>query len=46
MIDQWLDYLHNNPAKSELVENSENYIFNSAKDYCGCNGQLNIVIME
>lgn len=35
---QKLDYFNNNPVRSMGVENPEEYIFSSAKDYGGANG--------
>jgi hypothetical protein len=33
MIDQRLDYLHNNPVESGAVDYPPNYLYSSAKDY-------------
>jgi REP element-mobilizing transposase RayT len=33
MIDQRLDYLHNNPVESGAVEYAPDYLYSSAKDY-------------
>ena len=33
MMEQKLDYIHNNPVKAMLVNNPEDYIFSSAVDY-------------
>ncbi|HAD98263.1 MAG TPA: transposase [Cryomorphaceae bacterium] len=32
---QKIDYLHNNPVKAGLVENPEDYLYSSARDYSG-----------
>lgn len=32
-IDQKLDYIHNNPVTSGLVEQSEDYLYSSARNY-------------
>ena len=42
MIDQRLNYLHENPVKMEFVENPEDFTYSSAKDYCGEKGLLKI----
>ena len=42
MIDQKLDYIHNNPVKAMLVEEPQHYIFSSANDYCGEKGLVEI----
>ena len=46
MIDQRLDYIHNNPVKAGIVYEPEHYIYSSAADYCGRKGLLDIVILE
>ena len=33
LLDQKLDYIHNNPVKSMIVLDPHEYIFSSAKDY-------------
>ncbi|MBT3934779.1 MAG: transposase [Bacteroidetes bacterium] len=42
MIDQRLDYLHNNPVKAGLVNIPEEYTYSSAIDYVGGKGLLDI----
>ena len=42
MIDQKLDYIHNNPAKAMLVEEPQHYIFSSARDYYDEQGLVEI----
>lgn len=39
---QKLDYLHNNPVEAGIVERPEDYIYSSAKDYCGKQGLLKV----
>jgi REP-associated tyrosine transposase len=46
MMDQRLDYIHNNPIEAGIVENPEEYIYSSVKDYSGRKGLLKIVFME
>lgn len=46
MIDQKLDYLHNNPVKEGFVSNPEDYVFSSAKDYTGQKGLLDVYLLE
>ncbi len=41
-IDQKLNYLHNNPVKAGFVENPEDYVYSSAKDYAGEKSLLDI----
>ncbi|QCK15796.1 REP-associated tyrosine transposase [Mangrovivirga cuniculi] len=33
MIEQRLDYIHNNPVDAEIVDEAENYWYSSARDY-------------
>ncbi|MFL5730141.1 MAG: transposase, partial [Cytophagaceae bacterium] len=35
LIDQKLDYVHNNPVKAGLVFSAEEYVYSSAKNYAG-----------
>ena len=46
MIEQRLNYLHNNPVKAEFVEKPEDYLYSSARDYAGIPGLLKIVPIE
>ncbi|MBV8390965.1 MAG: transposase [Mucilaginibacter sp.] len=45
LIDQRLDYLHNNPVKEGIVEEPEHYVYSSARDYAGIKGLLDIVLL-
>ena len=45
MIDQRLDYLHNNPVKAGIVNEAENYIYSSAIDYADGKGLLRVDII-
>ena len=42
MIDSKLDYIHSNPVRAGWVENAEDYLHSSARNYCGLKGQLEI----
>jgi len=46
IIDQKLNYIHNNPVRAMIVENQEDYIFSSAKDYCGEKGLVRIELLH
>ncbi|MGK7391842.1 MAG: hypothetical protein ACNS60_15935 [Candidatus Cyclobacteriaceae bacterium M2_1C_046] len=35
MIDQMLDYIHNNPVEAGIVLSPEEYLYSSAKNYAG-----------
>ena len=41
-FDQKLNYIHNNPVKAGIVNNAEDFIYSSARDYAGINGLLDI----
>jgi len=45
LIDQRMDYLHNNPVAESIVEEPEHYIYSSARDYAGIKGLLDIVLL-
>ena len=45
VIDQKLDYIHNNPVEEGLVFRSEQYVYSSAIDYAGEKGLLDIVLI-
>jgi len=46
MIDQKLDYIHQNPVRALIVENPEDYIFSSAKDYSGEKGYVKVELLD
>ena len=45
MMDQRLDYLHNNPVKAGIVNEAENYIYSSAIDYVDGKGLLEVNLL-
>lgn len=45
-IDQKLEYIHNNILKTGVVENPEDYLYSSARDYAGMKGLLPIVFID
>ncbi|MCH7534225.1 MAG: transposase [Bacteroidetes bacterium] len=46
MINQRLNYLHNNPIKSGMVYKAEDYVWSSAGDYEGTEGLLKIELLD
>ncbi len=46
MIDQRIDYIHNNPVKDGFVLEAEHYTYSSAIDYCGGKGKLVISFVD
>lgn len=45
VIDEKIDYVHNNPVEGGLVFSAEDYIYSSALDYAGEKGLLGDVIV-
>lgn len=45
-IKQKLDYIHNNPVIDKIVENPEDYIFSSARNYAELDSELEVVILN
>jgi len=46
MIMQRLNYLHNNPVESGAVDEAQNYLYSSARDYCGVKGLLPVILVS
>jgi putative transposase len=46
MMDQKLDYIHNNPVLSGFTDTPESYLYSSARDYFGTKGLLDIKFIE
>ena len=42
VINQKVDYIHNNPVVEGIVEREEDYIYSSAKDFNGKQGLLKL----
>lgn len=45
MLQQRLNYTHENPVRAGIVENAEDYLYSSARDYCGQKGLVKIEIV-
>jgi len=45
MIDQRLNYIHNNPLEAGIVKNAVDYLYSSAKDYSGEQGLIKIELL-
>jgi len=45
VIQQKIDYVHNNPVKKGLVNKAEDYVYSSAIDYSGQNGLVDNVVV-
>ncbi|MFC2113945.1 transposase [Bacteroidota bacterium] len=46
MIDDRLDYIHNNPVEAEIVDEAEYYLYSSARDYSGIKGLVDVEIID
>lgn len=46
VIDQKMEYVHQNPVVAGLVENAEDYLYSSARDYAGVNGLIDIEFLD
>ena len=42
---QKLQYIHQNPVKAMIVENPEDYLFSSARNYAGLSSLLDIILV-
>ncbi len=42
MIDQKMNYIHDNPVEADIVEKAEDYLYSSARNYSGLNGMIEI----
>lgn len=43
VIQQKIDYTHNNPVEAGFVENDYEYLYSSARDYCGIKGLVKVI---
>ena len=46
VIEQKLNYIHQNPVEEGLVFGAEDYVYSSAADYAGEKGLLNIIVIN
>jgi len=44
VFQQKVDYTHNNPVEAGFVEHDFEYLYSSARDYCGTKGLVKVVI--
>jgi REP element-mobilizing transposase RayT len=42
-IKQKMDYIHNNPVIDRIVQNPEDYLYSSARNYAGLDHELSVV---
>ena len=46
MLEQKLNYIHNNPVKAGFVEKPEDYLYSSARDYIGIKGLIDVDMID
>ncbi|WP_340114082.1 REP-associated tyrosine transposase [Maribellus mangrovi] len=46
VIDQKIDYIHQNPVEAGLVFKAEDYVYSSAIDYAGEDGLLDVIVLK
>ena len=46
IMEQKLNYLHNNPVTAGIVNNSEDYVYSSAIDYTGGKGLIDLEMLD
>lgn len=46
VIDQKIEYIHQNPVEAGFVFNAEDYVYSSAIDYAGEDGLLDIIVVK
>lgn len=45
MLRQRVNYTHENPVRTGIVEHAEEYLYSSARDYCGRKGLVKVEIV-
>lgn len=45
-IQQKLKYIHDNPVKDKIVENAEQYMFSSARNYADLDNELDVLVLN
>jgi REP element-mobilizing transposase RayT len=43
---QKMDYIHNNPVEAGIVNSAEEYLYSSARNYCGMEGLIEVNLLE
>ena len=46
LLEQKLDYLHQNPVEAGFVEEPWEYLYSSARDYAGNKGLVDVILIE
>ena len=45
VIDQKLNYIHDNPVRAEIVEEAHHYLYSSGKNFAGEKGPLDVILL-
>ena len=45
-VEQKLTYIHNNPVKSGIVLNPEDYLYSSARNYAGLDSVIDVIVLD
>jgi hypothetical protein len=46
LLNQKLNYIHQNPVEADFIREPEDYSYNSAADYAGLKGLVNVILLE
>ena len=46
MANQQLAYMHYNPVEEGIVQKPEDYLYSSARNYCGMKGLIDVVLLD
>ena len=46
MINEQVEYIHNNPVRDRIVTHAEDYLHSSARDYVGIGGLVNVCVVN
>ena len=46
MMDQRIEYIHQNPVRTGWVDNPEDWVYSSARNYLGDEGIIEIYIAD
>jgi len=46
ILEQRLNYLHQNPVQAGWVDEPEHYLYSSTRDYAGQKGLLEVILIE
>jgi REP element-mobilizing transposase RayT len=46
-IEQKINYIHDNPVRSGIVANAEDYLYSSARNYAGLeDSEINVIVLD